>query len=173
MYTEARRIFRLPTLENNTDLIKWTRCIYAYIRRDETKLTYLHDKTVRASENKMGDWEEKPSKAKWNFVLCLDDAVLAKTRTIVENDKKDRQLPLWKELKKISTTSSGQDINNLHNRLNRLVLNGFKYPWDKNNLRFVYILDDLHVFDGDLTEKEKHSKIIRSLPKNVWSLGKW
>lgn len=61
-------------------------------------------------------------------MLSLNDNVLAKTRTMVDDDEKTAK-DLWEELHRIFTTLGAQAIANLHNKLDSLVFDENK-NWD-------------------------------------------
>lgn len=49
--------------------------MYAYIRQEYASLIFLSEEP---EDGDIADWEEKSAKSKWNIILWLGDAVLAK-----------------------------------------------------------------------------------------------
>ena len=124
-------MFKLSKLEKASDYIQWQRRVKAYVQKDDYSLICLTDQPAdTANPDAIEAWEVKNAKAKSTIILTLGDAVMAKTRAIVDNDDRSAK-ELWEELRRLYTTSNLQVITNLSNRLNSLIFDETKETWDK------------------------------------------
>lgn len=94
--------------------------------------------------------------------MALGDSVLAKIRAFVDDDDMTAK-ELWDEICKTHTTSATQAIANLLQKLDNLKYNESK-SWDDHVSKFLSIVDEFGSFDQSLTDSDKVTKIIRSLP---------
>lgn len=101
------------------------------------------------------DRVEKSAKSKSDIIVCLGDKILEKSREIVDDDSESAK-ELWKKLKRIFTTSSQQEVSNLHNGLMRLTSDENK-SWDVHVSTIMSIVDELAAFDQVVTEKTSPS----------------
>ena len=102
-------------------------------------------------------------KAKSTIFLCLGDSPLDKVRRLVDEDDTTAK-QLWDELEKIYTSSNAQSILNLRQELDNLRYEEDK-SWEEHINKFMDLLSKLAIMmRRELTEKEKASKLLRSLP---------
>ena len=155
---------KLPKLEKPEDFIQWKRRTHAFLRRDDPLLVGLSDAPPKEPENIYLSWLKKSTKAKCNIVLSLGDTALSQTRLIVDDDTKTAQ-DLWKELARIYTMTNGQAIQNLKQKLDSLIYKEGA-DWNSHVSAFLTICMQLAAFDVELSEEDRASKLIRSLPES-------
>ena len=157
-------VTKLAKLNTSDDYILWNRRVYVYIRKADSELVGFE---IEPSSNKPSirkKWFELMIKAKSTIVLCLGDSPLAKVRRFVDDDETTAK-QLRDELEKIYTSSNAQSILNLRQELDNLRYKEEK-SWDDHVNKFMDLLSKLATYDEELTEKEKASKLLRSLPES-------
>lgn len=160
MSSQISTLKKFPKLGKDADYLQWKRRIYGFIRREEPFLEYFSQKLTE--EAKVSAWEEKSAKEKSTIILFLYDVVLAKTRSIVDDDGKSAK-ELWDEMKRMYTTYTQQAMTNLHNRLNSCSYDELSL-WENHLSLFTWIIEELASFDQELLEEEKVASLTRYLP---------
>lgn len=125
----------------------------------------LTDHPEQVQPNVLQGWEEKSAKAKNIIILRLGDALMAKTRAIVDDDEKSAK-ELSEELDRLYTTSNHHAITNIINCLNWLVFDEKKECWNKFLSKFMSIIYKLRYYDKEITDEEKKKKLLRTLPQS-------
>ena len=159
-------MFKLPKLERSRGLHAMAAsCEGIGLRKDDYLLTCFTDRPdgEEVEQAVLNNWDEKNAKAKSIIILTLGDSVMAQNKSIVDDDDKTAK-ELWDELCRLYTTSNQQAITNLHNRLNSLVFDEQRGSWDKFLSLFMEIVDELGSYDQELSDEEKKSKLLRTLP---------
>lgn len=155
---------RIARLEKADDYILWKRRVYAYIRRYDAELVGFETEPSSNSPSIRKKWFEFVIRAKSIIVLSLGDSPLAKVRHLVDDDAVSAK-QLWDELGKIYTASNAQAILNLRQDMDNL-----RYKegasWDDHVNKFTELLNKLATYDEELSEKEKASKLLRSIPES-------
>ena len=77
---------------------------------------------------------------------------------------------LWEELDRIYTESNAQAVQNLKNELDALIYKDGA-DWNAHVTSFLSVAGKLAAFDVELTEKDKVSRLIRSLPTSFSPLA--
>ena len=134
----------------------------AYIRRDDPLLVGLSEKPEGFSPAIHANWLKRSVKAKSNITLSLSDAAMSRTRLIVDDDDASAN-DLWDEINNLYTETNAQAVQNLKNELDALVYKDGA-DWNTNVTSFLATAGKLASFDVELTEKDKVSRFIRSLP---------
>jgi len=162
-------VHRLPKLNSPSEYIQWRRRLYAYLRRDDPLLEGLSEEPTTATATTRMNWLKKATRAKSNIILSLGDSALAQTRLFVDGDDKTAK-DLWLELERIYATSNQQAIQNIKNTLDALqFLDG--NDWNAHVTKFMTMVGELATYDEELSEKEKVSKLLRSLPNSFSPLA--
>ena len=162
-------ILKLPPLIKPSDYIHWKRRLYAFLRKDDAELVGLSDQPEAVTQAVMRTWKKLSTKAKSHLVLSLRPNAISQTRRIIDDDDKSAK-DLWDELNRIYTTTSGQAVQNLRQKLDSLVFEDNK-SWIEHVSSFLRICEELATYDVELTETEKTSKLIRSLPSSFSPLA--
>lgn len=159
---------KITQLNKTADYIHWKRRIHAFLRRDDPQLVGLTE-NPGGSQQTQKIWLEKSTRAKSNIILCLGADALSQTRTFIDDDDRTAK-ELWEELERIYTTTSAQAIQNLHQRLDALVYDE-KKDWNDHISTFLSICGELATYDAELSDADKVSKLIRSLPPSFSALA--
>ena len=144
----------------------------AYLQRYEPLLFGLKPKSAgpnATSSNTFEDWMMRSARAKGSIILCLGEAVASQTRLFMDGDEKTAS-DLWKVVERIFTMSKAQMVQNIKQRLGILIFkeNG---NWDKHVASFLTTVVELPTYDAELSESEKTSKLIPSLPSSFAPLA--
>ena len=163
---------KVSKLKVPADFIQWRRKMKAYLQRYDPLLIGLQPKPTGRSASAstiIEGWMMRSARAKGNIILFLGDAVASQRRLFVDDDDKtacDR----WKELERIFTMSNAQVVQNIKQKLDTLIFkdNG---NWEKHVASFLATIGELATYDAELSESEKTSKLIRSLPSSFAPLA--
>ena len=167
--TPETNIMRLPPLHKPSDYIHWKRRLYAFIRKDDPELVGLSFRPEGVSQSTLRNWTKLSTQAKSNIVLSLGSDAFSQTRKIIDDDEQSAK-HLWDELNRIYTTTSGQAVQNLRQKLDSIVFDESK-DWNSHVSSFLTICEELATYDAEVTETEKTSKLIRSLPASFSPLA--
>lgn len=88
---------------------------------------------------------------------------MAKKIAIVHDDTKSAN-DLWEELRRLYTTSNHQASTNLINRPNAFFFEENKENSEKLLLTFLCIINEPRSYDQEITDEEKKTNLLRTLP---------
>ena len=161
---ESDPVSRPAKLNKADDSILWKRRVSAYIRRFDAELVGFQTKPSITTVTVRNKWFESVTKANSTIILCLFGFRLSKVRLMIDDDNVTAK-ELWDELERIYTSSNAQTILNLRQELDNLRFEDGE-RWDSHVNKFMELLSKLATYDEKLSEKEKASKLLRSLPES-------
>lgn len=167
MASSSANFSKIDKLVTPQDFVQWRRRVKAVISRDDPTYLLFQDAPEEGTEG-YDSWVKANAQGKSTIILCLGDSALAKTRILVDGDANAKEL--WDELERIYTMSSTQAVANLQAKLESL---SFKegQSWESHISSFMSILDELAAQDQVMTESEKVTKILRTLPSSFDALA--
>jgi len=161
---EDKKGVKIAKLEGALDFVEWRRMIKAYLRRDDYLLLGLEKSAEDDTQQAIAAWRKAQIIAKSNIVLHLGSQPQVRCRGIIDNDDKTAY-DLWKALEETYTATNSQAIQNLRHQLDSLLYKDGG-DWDEHFSKFMGILAQLASLDEEISEKEKTSRLIRSLPQS-------
>jgi len=158
-----------PKLNSSSDFIKWRRLLFALIRRDDVYVEGLKDRPEDVPAAATRRWEERNARAKSTITLYLGDAPLAQLSEIVDDEESNAK-DLWEAVAKLYTSSNSQAVINLQRELESLSLTDTS-QWERHLQKFHEILGKIAAYGVAITEEEKSSKLLRTLPESFAPLA--
>ena len=150
---------KLPLIIKPSDYIHWKRRLYTFLRKDDHELTGLSAEPEGVTKSVIRTWKRLSTEAKSHLVLSLGPDAISQTRRIIDDDEKSAK-DLWDELNRIYTTTSGQAVQNLRQKLDSLVYDENK-SWNDHVSSFLRICEELATYDEEITEDEWRQRLDR------------
>ena len=141
----------------------------AYLRRDDFMLVGLRKSPENSDEIGTADWNKAQIIAKANITLHMDSQTQVRTREINDDDEKTAY-DLWTALESTYTRTNTQAVQNLKHRLDTLLYSDGA-DWDEHFSKFMATLSQRASLGEEFSEKEKNSRLIRSLPKSFSAIA--
>ena len=153
---------KIAKLQGAADFNAWRRLIKAYLRKEDIGLLGLQENPKEETEAARTEWQKAQVVAKSNIILHLGPQPQIRSRAILDDDNRTAY-ELWTFLQNTYTATNEQAIQNLVHQLDNLLYKDGQ-DWDEHLSSFMTILGQLAAYNQELNEKEKTSKLIRSLP---------
>ena len=160
---------KLLKLQGANDYAEWKRLMKAYIRREDIFLLGLQEAPQGNSNAAITAWNKAQIQAKSNIILNLGPQPQIRCRTIIDDDDKTAH-ELWTFLEDTYTSTNTQAIQNLRLELDSLLYKDGE-DWDKHYSKFMNIVAQLASQGEDMSEKDKVSRLVRTLPESLSTIA--
>ena len=161
--SEHDGVTKLPKLTGAEDYINWRQRLKAYIQRNDIELFGLSNRPESENTREQTRWRNAMFKAKSEITLTLADGPMAQVSAIVDDDNRTAK-DLWDALDRIYRMSNSQMVINIERELEKLTFIK-DTEWESHIEKFHRLVGKLASYDKPITEEEKASKLIRSLPE--------
>ncbi len=156
---------KVKPLEGNLDYLHWFRNPSESLVRYDPLLPEIEPAPLGNSAAQKRGWNKDTAIAKGSINLMLSQAVQVRSIGYCDDPTKTAH-ELQQFLESTNTASNEQGIQKLRNKLNSLVyVEGTE--WDEHMKQFNTIIAQLALQNINITEAERKSLIIRSLPKSM------